>query len=151
MRYGHIKLGKQDEKPEFDDLAYFTMLFSAGVAVGLFFYGVAEPLEHRSGNWLAEAGKSQDEVDQWAINITMYHWGFAGWYVDSYAFVKNPRIVQHGRISHITFVSSTIARSPYLVVGIAAGLAAYRFDMPMTVRSTLYELLGPVSITSRTN
>lgn len=34
-------------------------------------------------------------------------------------------------------------RSPYLVVGIAAGLAAYRFDLPMTVRSTLYELLGP--------
>jgi len=88
------------------------MLFSAGVAVGLFFYGVAEPLWHRQSNWYAEAGyHSQDEIDQFALMITMYHWGFAGW-------------------------------SPYIVVAVAAGLAAYRFDLPMTVRSTLYHVLG---------
>jgi len=111
-QYGDVKLGKKDDKPEFDDLSYFMMLFSAGVAVGLFFYGVAEPLWHRQSNWYAEAGyHSQDEIDQFALMITMYHWGFAGW-------------------------------SPYIVVAVAAGLAAYRFDLPMTVRSTLYHVLG---------
>jgi len=113
IRYGHIKLGKPDEKPEFSDLTYFTMLFSAGIAVGLFFYGVAEPLWHRSDNWFASLQyRGKDEVDQWAMLITMYHYGFAGW-------------------------------SPYLIVAIAAGLASYRYDLPMTVRSTLYILLGP--------
>jgi len=112
IRYGDIKLGKKDEKPEFDDASYFMMLFSAGVAVGLFFFGVAEPLAHRNGNRFAEAGyHAQDEVDQFALMLTMYHWGFAGW-------------------------------SPYIVVAVAAGVAAYRFDLPMTVRSTLYTVLG---------
>lgn len=55
------------------------MLFSAGVAVGLFFYGVSEPLWHQQPHWFAEAGfHSQDEIDQWALMLTMYHWGFAG-------------------------------------------------------------------------
>ena len=112
-RFGDIKLGKQNEEPEFDDLSYFMMLFSAGVAVGLFFFGVSEPLWHRHDNWYAEAGyKAQDEIDQFALMLTMYHWGFAGW-------------------------------SPYIVVAVAAGIAAYRFDLPMTIRSTLYMSLGP--------
>lgn len=112
IRYGNVKLGKKDEAPEFDDISYFMMLFSAGVAVGLFFYGVSEPLWHQQSHWYAEAGyRSQDEIDQWAMMLTMYHWGFAGW-------------------------------SPYVVVAVATGLAAYRFDLPMTVRSGLYEMLG---------
>ena len=45
-KYGKLKLGKSDEKPEFSDTSYFTMLFAAGVGVGLFYYGVAEPVYH---------------------------------------------------------------------------------------------------------
>ena len=45
-KYGKMKLGKDDEKPEFSDAAYFTMLFSAGIAIGLFYFGVAEPIDH---------------------------------------------------------------------------------------------------------
>lgn len=45
-KYGKMKLGKEDEKPEFSDPAYFTMLFSAGIAIGLFYFGVAEPIYH---------------------------------------------------------------------------------------------------------
>ena len=41
-----MKLGKDDEKPEFSDASYFTMLFAAGVGVGLFYFGVAEPILH---------------------------------------------------------------------------------------------------------
>ena len=39
-------LGKDDEEPEFSDGSYFMMLFSAGIAIGLFYYGVAEPIFH---------------------------------------------------------------------------------------------------------
>mmetsp|Transcript_18472 Transcript_18472/g.37150 ORF Transcript_18472/g.37150 Transcript_18472/m.37150 type:complete len:81 (-) Transcript_18472:992-1234(-) len=56
------------------------MIFSAGVGVGLFFFGVAEPLWHQNSHYFAEAGyHSQNEIDQWALVITMYHWGFAAW------------------------------------------------------------------------
>ena len=41
-KYGNMKLGKPDDKPEFGDLTYFTMLFAAGVAIGLFYFGVGE-------------------------------------------------------------------------------------------------------------
>lgn len=111
-RYGHIKLGPKDAEPEFSDASYFAMLFSAGVGVGLFFYGVSEPLFHQSGNYYTSPGyRSQNEIDQWALNITMYHWGFAGW-------------------------------SPYLTMAISAGLASYRFGLPLTIRSSFYPMLG---------
>ena len=45
-KYSKLKLGKDDEKPEFGDTAYFTMLFAAGIGIGLFYFGVAEPVNH---------------------------------------------------------------------------------------------------------
>lgn len=45
-KYSKLKLGKEHEKPEFSDAAYFTMLFAAGIGIGLFFFGVAEPVLH---------------------------------------------------------------------------------------------------------
>ena len=45
-KYSKIKLGNADEKPEFNDVTYFTMLFAAGIGVGLFYFGVAEPIAH---------------------------------------------------------------------------------------------------------
>lgn len=112
-RFGDIKLGAKDAEPEFSNASYFSMIFSAGVGVGLFFYGVSEPLWHREpDNYYSNAGyHSQNEIDQWSLVITMYHWGFAAW-------------------------------SPYLIVAIASGLATYRFGLPMTVRSAFYPIIG---------
>ena len=45
-RYGAVKLGRDDEQPEFSTLSWFAMLFSAGMGIGLVFYGVAEPVSH---------------------------------------------------------------------------------------------------------
>ena len=45
-KYANVKLGKPDEKPEFGDATYFTMLFAAGIGIGLFYFGVAEPIWH---------------------------------------------------------------------------------------------------------
>ena len=42
----HIFVGADDEKPEYSDVSYFTMLFAAGIGIGLFYYGVAEPIYH---------------------------------------------------------------------------------------------------------
>ena len=39
-KYGNMKLGKPDDKPDFSDATYFTMLFAAGIGVGLFYFGV---------------------------------------------------------------------------------------------------------------
>jgi choline-glycine betaine transporter len=111
-RYGNIRLGPRDSEPEFSDMTYFAMLFSAGIGVGLFFYGVSEPLWHQSSHWFAEAGyRSQDEIDMFALNLTIFHWGITGW-------------------------------SQYLVVAICAGLASFRFKLPFTLRSCFYPLLG---------
>ena len=45
-KHGKSKLGKDDDEPEFSDMTYFTMLFAAGVGIGLFYFGVAEPVLH---------------------------------------------------------------------------------------------------------
>lgn len=45
-KYSNFRLGKDDEKPEYNDATYFTMLFSAGIGIGLFYFGVAEPIFH---------------------------------------------------------------------------------------------------------
>lgn len=45
-KYGELKLGRDDDEPEFSDASYFTMLFAAGIGVGFFFFGVAEPIFH---------------------------------------------------------------------------------------------------------
>ena len=45
-KYSKLKLGRDDEKPEYSDATYFTMLFAAGVGIGLFYFGVAEPIYH---------------------------------------------------------------------------------------------------------
>lgn len=55
-KYGNIKLGKPNEKPEFSDVTYFTMLFAAGVGVGLFYFGVAEPVSHYQPSYETKYG-----------------------------------------------------------------------------------------------
>ena len=45
-KYGNMKLGRDDDEPEFSDATYFTMLFAAGIGVGFFYFGVAEPVYH---------------------------------------------------------------------------------------------------------
>ena len=45
-KYSKMKLGKEHDEPEFSNATYFTMLFSAGIAIGLFYYAVAEPIYH---------------------------------------------------------------------------------------------------------
>ena len=79
--YGRIRLGDDDEKPEFSTFGWFAMLFSAGMGIGLLYNGVAEPLTHYLGPPLAkkETIAAADE----ALTFTFYHWGFHPWAIYS--------------------------------------------------------------------
>lgn len=80
-KYSNMKLGKDDEEPEYPDGTYFMMLFSAGIAIGLFYYGVAEPIFHYVGPNRYTGRYSNNQEAQDAINLTFFHWGIHGWIV----------------------------------------------------------------------
>ena len=82
-RFGKIRLGDHDEKPEFSTLSWLAMLFSAGMGIGLLFWSVAEPISHFDSPPLPVA---QDAAKaQLAMATTFFHWGFHAWGV--YALV----------------------------------------------------------------
>ena len=77
-KYADLKLGKPDEKPEYNDVTWFMMLFACGIGVGLFFYGVAEPITHYTitrNRYSADPTMPDNTLAQIAINLTLYHWG----------------------------------------------------------------------------
>lgn len=76
-KYGNIKLGKNDDKPEYSYLTWMAMLFSAGMGIGLVFWGVSEPLNHYS---TPAAGKGfTDAADNDALVYSFFHWGLHPW------------------------------------------------------------------------
>lgn len=107
--YSAIKLGKDDDEPEFSYPTWFAMLFSAGMGIGLLFYGVAEPMLHFANPRIGEGGTP--DAAREAMNLAFLHWGLHAWGI-------------------------------YIVVGLALGYFAYRHDLPLTIRSALYPLLG---------
>jgi len=75
---GQIKLGKQEDKPEFSRLSWLAMLFSAGMGIGLVFYGTAEPISHYMiSSPTGEEGTNQGMKD--AMRFTFFHWGIHAW------------------------------------------------------------------------
>jgi choline-glycine betaine transporter len=115
-KYGSLKLGRDDEEPRFSDVTWFSLLFTCGVAVGMFYY-VAEPMWHFKG-WggarfvNAQNGYSHPSEDAvHGMMVTWYHWGLHGWI-------------------------------PYTTIGALLGLLAYRRGFPLSVRFGLYPLIG---------
>jgi len=82
-RMGTIKLGPDHSEPDYSRLSWFSMLFSAGMGIGLMFFGVAEPVMHFLAPPVAEAG-SVDAARE-AMKITFFHWGLHAWAI--YAIV----------------------------------------------------------------
>lgn len=77
--YGDIKLSKDDEEPEFGYLSWFAMLFSAGMGIGLMFWGVAEPLFHFAGPPPGTEEGSAADMANAAMGRTFLHWGLHAW------------------------------------------------------------------------
>ncbi len=73
---GNIKLGSNEEDPEFSFLSWIAMLFAAGMGVGLMFYGVAEPLSHFASS-VTTGGTEHKEQE--ALLYTLFHWGIHAW------------------------------------------------------------------------
>ncbi|WP_404320776.1 BCCT family transporter [Arthrobacter luteolus] len=77
-RYGDIKLGKDDDEPEFSIRSWFSLLFAAGMGIGLVFFGVAEPLNHFAAPRPGVEG-SPIQLAQQALTQTYLHWGLHAW------------------------------------------------------------------------
>ncbi len=76
-KFGSIRIGGKDAKPEFKTLSWFAMLFSAGMGIGLLFWSIAEPVMHFMNPPLTEGGTPA--AAQEAMNFTFLHWGFHAW------------------------------------------------------------------------
>lgn len=76
-RYGNVKLGKDEDKPEFSFASWFFMLFSAGMGIGLVFYSVAAPMSFFNAPPTAEPGTI--EAARQAMHYTFLHWGMHPW------------------------------------------------------------------------
>lgn len=113
MPVGKIRLGGEDAKPDFSRISWFSMLFAAGMGIGLMFWAVAEPVGYFTewfGSPLGIEGGT-DEARRAAIGATMYHWGLHPWAI-------------------------------YGVVALSLAFFTYNKGLPLTIRSTFYPLLG---------
>ena len=76
-RYGDIKLGPDHSEPDYRNFTWFAMLFSAGMGIGLMFFGVAEPVMHFVSPPVGEGGTV--EAARESMKITFFHWGLHAW------------------------------------------------------------------------
>ncbi|WP_228586808.1 BCCT family transporter [Alkalibacterium sp.] len=112
-RYGSIVIGGKKAKPEFSRFAWFSMLLSAGMGIGLLFWSVAEPIMH-----LGEPSPMFGNIDpnspgaaQAAMASTFFHWGIHPWAI-------------------------------YAIVGLGLAFFSYNKGLPLTIRSLFYPLIG---------
>lgn len=115
---GKIRLGGMGATPEYSYLAWFSMLFGAGMGIGLVFYGVGEPVTHftasMAGGPAAPLGGAPGDAAaarNLAMAATVYNWALHPWAI-------------------------------YAVVGLALAVFSYNFHMPLSLRSPFYPLLG---------
>ena len=76
-RHGDIKLGPDDSEPDYSYISWFAMLFSAGMGIGLVFFGVAEPIQHYASPPMGEGGTA--DAARQAMTLTFFHWGLHAW------------------------------------------------------------------------
>ncbi|MGK0291596.1 MAG: BCCT family betaine/carnitine transporter, partial [bacterium] len=109
---GKIRLGGVDAKPEFSRMSWFSMLFAAGMGIGLMFWSVAEPTAYLTG-WYGtplNVVKNTPEAARLAMGATMFHWGLHPWAI-------------------------------YAVVGLALAFFSFNKNLPLTIRSVFYPLM----------
>lgn len=78
-RYGKIPLGRDDERPEFRTISWIAMMFSAGMGIGLMFYGVSEPLAHFTSPPPGTVAPATVEALDVAMATTLFHWTLYPW------------------------------------------------------------------------
>ncbi|RQD77796.1 BCCT family transporter [Desulfonatronospira sp. MSAO_Bac3] len=108
--YKDVRLGHDDERPEFSFVSWVAMLFAAGMGVGIIFWSVAQPVLQFHDNPFVEEGGTPEAAIA-ALRLTFFHWGLNGWAI--FAFV-----------------------------GLVLAYFSFRRDLPLTIRSALYPILG---------
>jgi choline/carnitine/betaine transport len=78
-KYGRIPLGRDDEAPEFRTVSWVAMMFSAGMGIGLMFFGVSEPLSHYVSPPPGTVAAETPEALQTALATTLFHWSLHPW------------------------------------------------------------------------
>jgi len=78
-KFGKIRIGGQDAVPEFSRIGWFAMLFSAGMGIGLLFWGVAEPIRHFNSNPFTSMSEDPVIAAKNAMGLTFLHWGVHTW------------------------------------------------------------------------
>jgi choline/carnitine/betaine transport len=78
-RFGNIPLGGDDEEPEFNTVSWVAMMFSAGMGIGLMFYGVSEPLSHFITPPPGTGDPGNPQAVQTAMATTLFHWTLHPW------------------------------------------------------------------------
>ena len=110
--WGNIKLGDEDEDPEFSFLSYFVMLYSAAIAAGIVFWGPAEAIFHyETPSPLVGAEGMTSEAAVGALQYTFFHWGISAW-------------------------------SGYVVMAIPVAYLAYRYDAPLRISTVIAPWVG---------
>ncbi len=112
-RFGRIRIGGRDAKPEFSTVAWYAMLLSAGMGIGLMFWSVGEPMYHYASPspMFNNLEAQTPEAAQAAMGVTYFHWGLHPWAI-------------------------------YAIVGLGLAFFAYNRGLPLTIRSVFYPLLG---------
>lgn len=103
-KYGNIKLGKESDTPEFSNVVWFSMLFGAGMGIGLVFFGAWEPLCHFVNPLVGEAGS--EAAIRFAMQQSFIHWGFIPW--SSYAIIGLALAYFQYTKGRIGLISSTL-------------------------------------------
>ena len=103
-RFGRIKLGPDDSTPEFNTIAWISMLFSAGMGIGLVFFGVAEPVLH----YLTplQAAPETIAAAREAMRLSIFHWGLHAWAI--YAVLGMALAFYHFRHNQPLAMRSTL-------------------------------------------
>ncbi|WOL39461.1 BCCT family transporter [Pyramidobacter sp. YE332] len=102
-RFGKVRLGRAEDRPEYGNLAWFAMLFSAGMGVGLVFYGAAEPLIYFTNPPFGAAPESVQAARD-ALQISFFHWGLHPW--AGYAVIAMPLAYYQFRYNAPGLISS---------------------------------------------
>jgi BCCT family betaine/carnitine transporter len=123
---GRVRIGGTEAKPDYSYLGWFSMLFAAGMGIGLMFYGVSEPLSHFNSalagtateagvrtDWapLGAAAGDSEQAQRLAMAATIYHWGLHPWAI-------------------------------YAVLALGLAIFSFNKGLPLTIRSVFYPILG---------
>ncbi|MBV0932481.1 BCCT family transporter [Marinobacterium weihaiense] len=124
---GRVRLGGTEAQPDYGYLGWFSMLFAAGMGIGLMFFGVSEPMSHALSSFggvsvgedglrtdwapLGAAGNDPEAARQLGMAATIFHWGLHPWAI-------------------------------YAVMALGLALFSFNKGLPLTIRSVFYPLLG---------